>query len=422
VQRQPADLVEWERRLESAVAGAPRDADYLYLLGNAHAQRGDLRAALEAYARAADVDPKFARALWAKGETQAYLGDLDTALRSLDACLQSSPGATSCMEAEAWIYEEQQRCGDVDATAKRWIATDGASAGGYDLQAKALVALGRPTDAVEAVLAQKWARTKEDARATTEASDRIALALLAGRFDEAETRARELERLAESETAVWAHAKPALVRVRIAEETGREADAAKVAGDFLRRREAYVAEPREEDFALAKDATPEMIAALLRAGSIDVAARDARRATWLAEWTRLAPAFRPYLWLHAFAKPAEDEADARAALAALPAYEPLPRFRPLTLADGDIGRVELLAGDADAALPALTRAAATCVAFDFPIASVRAQLFLGLAREGKGDTAGACAAYGAVIARWQGASKSRTVGKARERAVGLRCK
>jgi hypothetical protein len=84
--------------------------------------------------------------------------------------------------------------------------------------------------------------------------------------------------------------------------------------------------------------------------------------------------------------------------------------------------VELLAGDADAALPALTRAAATCVAFDFPIASVRAQLFLGLAREAKGDTAGACAAYGEVIARWHGATKSRTVIKARERATALGCK
>jgi serine/threonine-protein kinase len=424
VQRQSSDFAEWERRLEHAVKGAPSDADFLYLLGNARAHRGDLPAALEVYQRATEVDPRFARARWATGETQAYLGQMSQARAALDQCLDESPGATNCLQAEAWIAEEEGRCEDVEATAKRWIATDGGAAGGYELLAKALFALGRPIDAVEAALAQGWARAPAAARASQETADRIALALLAGRFDEAESRARDLERAAADDPSLDAHAKPALVLVRLYEETDREPLAAKVASDFMKRREAYVAEPREEDFALAKDATPEMNAAIARAtGRRNVVAElEPRRAAWLEEWRGLAPLYRHYLWIHGFAKTAESAAEAKSALEALADYQPLPVFRPLTFADGDLGRTYLLAGDAASALPALERAAASCVAIDFPIAAIRAQLFLGEAREATGDRAGACSAYAAVLKRWGTMTgRSRTAREAAGRARGLGC-
>ena len=422
MQRQPSDFAEWERRLERAVLGAPRDADFLYLLGNARAHRGDLQAALDAYERAADVDPKFARARWAIGETQAYLGQLDAAKESLERCLDESPSATTCMQAKAWIAEEQRHCDEVEATAKRWIATDGTAPAGYDLLAKALFALGRPMDAVLAALAQKWSRTPEATRAGVEAVDRVSLAILAGRFDEAETRALELERAAAADPSLDAHARPALALVRIDEETGREADAARVADQFMKSRDAFVSDPREEDFALAKDATPEMNAALGRAGRLGEAELAGRRAAWLTEWKGLAPTYRHYLWIHGFAKTAETPDDAKAALAALADYEPLPAFRPLTFADGDIGRTYWLAGDKDAALPALERAASSCVGLDFPIAATRAQLFLGEVREAEGDKAGACSAYGTVLARWGvGAIRSRTARAAADRAASLGC-
>ncbi len=424
VQRQSSDFAEWERRLERAVAVAPTDADFLYLLGNARAHRGDLQAALEVYERATDVDPKFARARWATGETQAYLGQMDQARASLEQCLDESPGATSCLQAKAWIAEEERQCEDVEATAKRWIATDGSAAGGYALLARALFALGRPIDAVEVALAQGWARTPATSRASVETADRIALALLVGRFDEAESRARDLERATADDPSLDAHATPALVLVRLYEETDREPQAAKVASDFMKRREAYVADPREEDFALAKDATPEMNAALARSGDRQnvTAALGPLRTAWLGEWSGLAPVYRHYLWIHGFAKTAESAEEAKSALGALAAYQPLPVFRPLTFADGDIGRTLLLAGDAASALPALERAAASCVAIDFPIAATRAQLFLGEAREAKGDREGACAAYGVVLHRWGAVvGRSRTAREAAVRARALAC-
>jgi hypothetical protein len=210
--------------------------------------------------------------------------------------------------------------------------------------------------------------------------------------------------------------------LRLEEEMDRGADASTVAEEFWKRRDAYVADPREEDFALAKDAAPEMIAALARAKKITLNEAEARRSAWLVDWRGLAPAFRPYLWLHGFAKPAETKDEAARALDVLPEYEPLPVFKPLTFADGDVGRTYWLAGRVDDALPVLKRAAASCVALDFPIEATRAQLFFGQALEAKGDAAGACAAYATVLLRW-GAAKggSKSAKLAAERTAKLDC-
>jgi serine/threonine protein kinase len=421
VQRQPSDFVEWERRLARAVERFGDDADLWYLLGNARAHRGGLRSAIDAYSRATLADPKFARALWATGETQAYLGDFDAALASLGRCLDGSPGATNCMNVEAWIYEDQQRCDAVEAIARRWIATETDSPTAYHLLANALLARGRPIETIEETLAQKWARTPERTRVATELVDRIHLDLLVGRFEDAERRALELARAVASEPTQDAHAKPALLLVQIRHEMGRDADAAKLADEYMKRKDAWVADPREEDFALAKDVMPEMLAALARVGRITPKELAARRAEWLGEWERgLASAFRSYLWLHGYAKPAETADDAKAALAALPSFEPLPRFRPMTYADGDIGKVYLLAGDAARAVPSLERAARSCVALDFPIAHMHAYEALGRAREATGDSGGACAAYAVVIERW-GRARARTTDRARGRRRALGC-
>jgi serine/threonine-protein kinase len=422
IQRQPSDFAEWEKRLARAVDSAPKDADFLYMLGNAHAHRGDLEGALGVYRRATDVDEKFARALWATGETEAYLGRFDASLASLGRCLDGAPGATSCLATAAWVYEAQGRCADVEATARRWIATEGDAPGGYDLLAKALLALGRPMTAVTEALQQKWARTPDKTRAGAELVDRIDLALVAGRFVDAEADASALEQAVSGDATLDAHARPALALVRIDAETGRAADAAQVANGFLQRMDAYVADPREEDFALAKDPTPEMLAARARGGRWAADDVGALRAAWLATWSTLPPLYHRYLWLHGFAKVAEDEATAKQALAALPDYEPLPPFHPLTFADGDVGRTYFLAGDAVSAEPYLERAAHSCVALDFPIGWVRSWLFLGLAREARGDGAGACEAYRAVLDRWGDASPpSGSARRAGERARALRC-
>ena len=56
-----------------------------------------------------------------------------------------------------------------------------------------------------------------------------------------------------------------------------------------------------------------------------------------------------------------------------------------------LGRIRLLAGEADAALPLLRRAAASCFALESPFDLTRANLHLGQALEKAGDTAGSYA-------------------------------
>jgi eukaryotic-like serine/threonine-protein kinase len=76
----------------------------------------------------------------------------------------------------------------------------------------------------------------------------------------------------------------------------------------------------------------------------------------------------------------------------------------------------------DEALPYLKRAVASCRVFDAPFAHTHAMLNVGRALESKGDHAGACEAYGKVLARWGHAKpRSVTADKARERAKALGC-
>ena len=84
--------------------------------------------------------------------------------------------------------------------------------------------------------------------------------------------------------------------------------------------------------------------------------------------------------------------------------------------------VLLLAGRAMDAAPYLERASRQCDVLTFPFEIVHAALDLGRAREAVGDTAGACAAYGQVLARWGGAKpRSATADAARSASQRLRC-
>ncbi len=193
--------------------------------------------------------------------------------------------------------------------------------------------------------------------------------------------------------------------------------------DFLDRRDAWEPDPSAEDMALARDATPSLLRTALHGGRMSPAELVARRDAWLYAWTaRVTPVSRNFLWLHTYARVADTPEAAREALLALPTYGPLPPFRPETMVDADVGRTYLLAGRAAEAIPWLEHATHTCLVLRFPFDYVRAHLLRAEAREAGGDTAGACASYGAVIARWGRAQpRSLTAEKAAQRAQALGC-
>jgi serine/threonine-protein kinase len=139
--------------------------------------------------------------------------------------------------------------------------------------------------------------------------------------------------------------------------------------------------------------------------------------------SRVSADFRGFIWLHGYAATVESAEDAREALAALPAYEPLPRYRPLTMVEAAAGFTFLLGGRTDEAAAWLRQATKSCRALAFPLEHTRAHEWLGQALEAKGDKKGACAAYKVVLDRWGNAKpRSATAERAGARASELGCK
>ena len=97
-----------------------------------------------------------------------------------------------------------------------------------------------------------------------------------------------------------------------------------------------------------------------------------------------------------------------------------------------VGRLLLLAGRVEEAIPVLERLTRSCRVItselsldsdlDAPLKFLHAQLLVGQAREARGDKAGACQAYGVIQARWKDARpRSVTLDRARERTRALAC-
>jgi hypothetical protein len=135
----------------------------------------------------------------------------------------------------------------------------------------------------------------------------------------------------------------------------------------------------------------------------------------------LSPLVARYLWIHGYAEITDTEAQAKEALGVLAEYAPLPEFRPEMLADADVGRVFLLGGRMDEAIPILQRAVGNCDPFEAPGSWVRASFWLGRALEAKGRTDGACDAYANVASRWDALGRRSLTARAahaRIRALG----
>jgi serine/threonine-protein kinase len=195
-----------------------------------------------------------------------------------------------------------------------------------------------------------------------------------------------------------------LLLSQVYREVHKEAAAAAIAAEYLDGRDAWEPESRFEDWAMANEPTPYFLALRMRGGAITRAQFQTARAQTLKKWaSRVEGDLRSFLWIYAYAAPAETPADAADAMAAIPDFAPLPAYKPLTLADAAIGRAYLLAGRVDDAIPPLETAARSCFIVDHPIESTRAHLWLGEAREAKGDKAGACAEYAVVRERWENA-------------------
>jgi eukaryotic-like serine/threonine-protein kinase len=422
VRRQPADWAEAGRRMAAATERFPTDAQLWFDLGYITSITEGFEAGSRTLEQALALDPSFAEALSLRAQDLAYLGHFTEAHAALDACLRVSPASELCHKHLLFLLENEGSCAQMEATARRLFATGG-NAEAFTALASALAAQGRPPATVREALRQGWAAAPAAGTAETELRQTISADLFAGDFEAAERHGRELMRAVESSRREDDHAWPVLRLAQVLVETGRTQEAGRIAESFLSRRDAWEPDPRVDDFALAADATPLLLAALRGAGKISREAFVARRDQWARDWDRrIARPFRNYIWLHGYAATVSSLEDARDALSALPRYEPLPPYRIQTLVDAGVGFTFLLAGQSDEALNWLEQATRSCRALVFPVEYVRAHYWLGQAREMRGDKPAACVAFQTVLDRWGEAKpRSVTADKSRERMQALGC-
>jgi serine/threonine-protein kinase len=423
LQRDPSDPLEAERRLAALFQRWPQDAEIAYVLGSVRYDRGDLRAAVEAFEAATTLDPGFAQAQSSRGGCLAYLGRWDDARAALSAALHQSPTATEALWYEAEIAEQQGRCVDEEGVARAWLARDPDDAFAYQWLASALAGQGRPIDAVRTALEQKWIRLDVDERPKRQALDRANLAIMAGDFTAAEAQLQTLEGLLAAEPGAQAHAESQAILVRIAEETGRTDQARNIAAAYLARKDAWAPPHRVDDVSILLDPVPTMLGALARAGALSREQRASQRADWLNAWrAKTSDAYLGNLWVSAWGLPAGSHDDGVEAVAALAGLGGPPVFAPTVPAQSSVGRAYLLAGRADEALAPLRAGAATCTVLVEGIANTRGWHDLGAALEASGDRPGACQAYGVVLSRWgHGRPRSVTADDARARSRALGC-
>jgi serine/threonine-protein kinase len=420
--RVPPDLKESERRLVAAVAKTPGDADFLYLLGTVRHKMWDYRRALTAFDDALKVDPSIASAYRFKAREQLRLDDAVNARKTYDACLAVSHAATWCVDDLNDLSSNEGSCEEAEQLSRQLIALDPHSARGFARLAAAVYGIHKPIEGARGALEQEWQRTPAPQRKTEELSGAYRLAVLVGDFNAASERLNAWERESAASPDEWDHTLPFRYQMLLAIEMGKGSEAARLADEYVKRRAAWT----PDDFR--EEPTIYALQTMYRTGSIPRDVMQAERAAWLArEADRLGRVGERsngggMAWYLGYAEMVVTPDDARDALAVLPAFLPLPdalaRGTPI---DDAIGMTYVRAGDLNAALPFLTRAARTCGAIDQPIAHTWANAHLAAALEEKGDKAAACAAYKVVLDRWKNAkprSETAEVARARARALG----
>jgi eukaryotic-like serine/threonine-protein kinase len=418
IQRDPADMPEYERRLRAAHDRFPLDLDFafgLVVVRDGYASKEEQLGAID---RIIAMDPKFGYAYFIRAYYQAYAGDFEGVRRTTESCIRAVPSADRCL---LWLTDVEEQTGPperLEADARRLLAT--APAAGNHTLAEAMFAEGRPIATVLEALDQ---HARLNPAVGGNEDGRYTLAVLTGDFTSAEQRAVELLSAVKDDPSRSPHAKATRRLVELYQEEGETSSAAGLASGYLERKDAWAPDPRGEDYAMSRDPTPYMVSVVVHAGKAPPEGLVTARQAWLEVWKRVArPMYAPFLWPHAYASTVESPDEAREAVAAMGPYEPVPPFWPITFLGGDIGRTLLLAGRKEDGLKWIREAANSCEALDFPIEHTRAIYWLGQALEQTGDREGACRAYRRVLDRWGNAKpRSVTATRARERAKALAC-
>ncbi|MEQ9317891.1 MAG: protein kinase [Polyangiaceae bacterium] len=413
VMAQPADHAAWLVAATEATNAFPHDAELRWFQGWAYGMNRQVDQARRAFREATELDPGFAWAWQFLAESNAKRGHVDEARGQVDACLEANPAADTCRLIRIVLQSTAGRCADVLEDIDRLLLAQPGDVPMLERRSFALVALGKPYEAAEATLAR--IERVAEAESWRASRHRAQLRAFRGDFEGALTAVDEWEAAVAKSTFEVVHAAPTALRAELLIEMGELERARRLADDYFNRRAAWVPDPRRSEFAIAEDARPVLWEAQRLAGD---AAANAARIAWRDAYLAAGRSLAQLAWLHVDAAFARDEAEARAALAAIP-QDGLPTYAPLSPVHALRGRVLARAGKTHQAIEQLELAVAECRRFKHPMVYSRALADLGEAYERAGDRR-ACQSYAALLERWSPA-RSVTAAKVARRAAALSC-
>ncbi|MBP9113286.1 MAG: protein kinase [Polyangiaceae bacterium] len=390
--RDPADLTYAEKILNEGIAEYPQDAHLRLQLGIYRSAMGK-REALHDADRALLIDPEFTAARLVRALVFEAQGEEDNALAAYEACVASSPASSSCLSGKLKLRSRRGECALVRSETKRWTTALPSDSEGYLQRA---IFMGREAgsrDAVSELLRHSRSLLSEGARVRRALVDDLWLALYEGKFEIARARGQELAALGARGGGVGENGEAAVGLLEAAEESGNFVEAARIAKDFVVRRDLWVEAAR-----IDQDPTPLFVAAARRANLLSGAEADGQRKAWLERWATRGRAGER--WLIEFALTTTTPSEAQAALSTLPQFQPLPSLPDLRLSFA-LGKTYFLAGRVDEAIPPLKRAVEDCGVLRASVAHARAASLLGDAYRAKGQKEEACEAYGRVLERWK---------------------
>ncbi len=395
----------------------PGDAELAFLEGAQRAELYDWQASLEGTRRAVELDPRYADAWQTQAIALNNLGRRDEALRALERCLEVVPSSNDCTVERIRINTSEGRCEEAERDARQTVlrSDDGEA---HRRLAGLMLGNGRPLAAVKSTLEQSWQRDL-DKSPVHRGADQIQLAIHEGDLLGALALTEKLAAAIGVDRDLPVQSMVAHQRVLLLQELGRDKDAGRVALGYLEARDAWLDSPSH---SILHDDSSVMLGVARRAGVLTAAAdRDGRRR--FEERWRASSGVVPLLrWLMGWALPAETPAEARDALAAAPPGPLRLDFR-LPHLDAQVGKLLLLVGRVDEALPLLERAANLCRTFEDPFEIARFRLLLARAYEQKSDRPRACARYQQIVDQLGKARpRSVTVDAARARLTALGCK
>jgi serine/threonine-protein kinase len=367
--------------------------------------------------RALAIDPKFMFAYALKAEILIDGHHLDEALATVARCLALEPSAASCLHRRADVEQARGQCAALVEDARSMIAIEPGGTAAYEFFANGLASTNAPTESVALAL-------RRQAELQFDPSMKDLLRQLIDAFPALyEGDFAALDRFVPAWNA-WLATAPSnrdasgVVEFEghALEQMGHPERAVAVYEAYANRAAAMFPD-HMIDWRVAA------YVALRRAHRLSPEAFRAKLTQWQDEARPIGTEQTLRLWTFIYlARSAESPDEAREALAALEGEPRAFDWQEMGLEQWPLGHALRLVGRGEEAEPYLRRAAAACFEPWSLYWHQRAEDDLAQVLEAKHDVAGACAANGAILARWGRARPLSVLARsAATRSAKLRC-